>query len=127
MQIKVCFQNMLINAMAESQSMIGLLKITSKVFHPIAAVKSKIFGLSLKASINHKIIIAMKSCMGLQIFFFFRPNAAIEEAITENRTTNLDYSYMDSKLQNSTDIMAGSVLQERQETVFDLQNNMPEK
>lgn len=67
---KSMFQNMLINAMAESQSMIGLFENNFKSLSPDSSGEIEDFGLSLKASINHKIIIAMKSCMGLQIFSF---------------------------------------------------------
>lgn len=123
---KSMFQNMLINAMAESQSMIGLFENNFKSLSPDSSGEIEDFWFELESKYKSQNHNCYEIMYGIADIFFFRPNAAIEEAITENRTTNLDYSYMDSKLQNSTDIMAGSVLQERQETVFDLQNNMPE-
>ncbi len=107
---KNMFENMLNNAMAENQNMMELL---GKNFGSILAANSieiEDYSIEHENKDETQKQNFYENIYGIADIFFFRPNAAIEEVTAENKITNVDYNFIDAKIQNGTDITAGSAL-----------------
>lgn len=117
------FENMLNNAMAENQNMMALFGNNFGSIPAANGIEIEDYSIELENNDETKNHNCFENIYGIADIFLFRPNAAIEEVIAENKTTNVDYNFIDAKLKNGTDITTGSALQEKQESVFAFQDN----
>lgn len=120
---KSMFENMLNNAMAENQNMMALFGNNFGSIPAANGIEIEDYSIELENNDETKNHNCFENIYGIADIFLFRPNAAIEEVIAENKTTDVDYNFIDAKLKNGTDITAGSALQEKQESVFAFQDN----
>ena len=104
------FENMLNNAMAENQNMMALFGNNFGSIPAANGIEIEDYSIEHENKDETQKQNFYENIYGIADIFLFRPNAAIEEVTAENKITNVDYNFIDAKIQNGTDITAGSAL-----------------